>query len=161
QFGPETTTPGVSGATSVAVADFNADGHPDLAVTGWDGVSVLLNDGTGTFGFPTAYAAGGINNWVSVGDFNLDGKADLAVGYSNGDGHPDLVATSFIPPGGGGSAVLVWLNDGSGGFPAFTRYLTDGFGSNPIGSAAADLDQDGILDVVAANDFSDTLSLFT
>jgi hypothetical protein len=241
QFAPQAQTPAVSGASSVAVADFNGDGHPDLAVTGWDGVSILLNNGDGSFGFPTAYAASGINNWVSVGDFNLDGKADLAVGSSdkmkvllgngdgtfqpgtvvdagggvnhiavadlngdgkpdlavvntstvtvvmgngdgtfgtptsltagtpdsvsvgdfNNDGHPDLVCTSFIPPGGGGSAVLVWLNDGSGGFPAFTRYLTDSFGSNPIGSAVTDLDQDGTLDVVAANDFSDTLSVFT
>ena len=85
----------------------------------------------------------------------------MSVGDFNGDGHPDLAVTSFIPPGGGGSALLVWLNDGSGGFGGMTKYPTDGFGSNPIGSTVADFDQDGTTDVVAANDFADSLSLFT
>src|SRR5262245_9384897 len=238
RFGPGVKSADVSGASSVAAADFNGDGRPDLAVTGWQGVSILLNNGAGSFGNPTAYAAGGINNWVSVGDFNKDGKRDLAVGYStgmsvllgngngtfkaaspvtagggvdhiavadlngdtfpdlavvnttkvtvalgngdgtfgtavsldagtpdsvsvgdfNGDGAPDLAATSFIPPGGGGSAVLVWLNDGFGGFGTMTKYLVE---SNPIGSAVADFNQDGKLDIVAANDFADTLSLLS
>lgn len=240
-FGPGVRTPAVSGASSVATADFNEDGKLDLAVTGWDGVSILLGTGSGTFTGPTANAAGAINNWVSVGDFNMDGNVDLAVGYSsgmsvllgngngtfaaatpvtagggvnhiavadlnndtvpdlavvntsdvtfvmgngngtfgaptslvagtpdsvsvgdfNGDGWADLTATSFIPPGGGGSAILVWLNNGTGGYLSHTKYSTDGFGSLPIGSAVDDFNQDGFLDIVAVNEFSDSVSLFT
>ena len=36
--------------TSLAVADFNNDGKPDLAEIGSNGVSVLLNNGAGAFG---------------------------------------------------------------------------------------------------------------
>src|SRR5437016_4323424 len=49
-----------SGAAAVATADFNGDGKPDLALATpeTNGVSVLLNDGTGTFSKATHYAAG-------------------------------------------------------------------------------------------------------
>jgi hypothetical protein len=133
-------------ATHLAAADLNGDGRTDLAVVNSSKVNVVLGNGDGTFGAPTALDAGTAS--VSVGDFN-------------GDGRPDLAATSFIPPGGGGSAVLVWLNNGAGGFGGMTKYPTDAFGANPIGSAVADLDQDGRLDIVAVNDFSDTVSVFT
>jgi hypothetical protein len=38
----------VSGCQSLAVADFNLDGWPDLAVGALSGVTVMLNRGTGT-----------------------------------------------------------------------------------------------------------------
>jgi hypothetical protein len=41
--GPITTATG--GGGSVTVADFNGDSRPDAAATGWNNVSVLLNDG--------------------------------------------------------------------------------------------------------------------
>src|SRR5437870_869969 len=65
---------------SVAVADFNADGMPDLAVTngGFNTVSVLLGDGDGTFQ-PRAVTAGGEPVAVAVGDVNGDGRRDVAV----------------------------------------------------------------------------------
>jgi hypothetical protein len=45
----------------VAAADFNRDGHCDVATTSLalNNVSVLLNNGNGTFGSPTNYPAGG------------------------------------------------------------------------------------------------------
>ena len=135
------------GVNHIAVADLNGDTFPDLAVVNTSTVTVVPGNGNGTFGTPTSLDAGTPDS-VSVGDFN-------------GDGSADLVATSFIPPGGGGSAVLVWLNNGAGGFGGMTKYLSDGFGANPIGSAVADFDQDGKLDIVAANNFADTLSLWT
>src|SRR5262249_19587376 len=44
-FGPPITTVTGADSISLAVADFNADGRPDTAVTGYSKVSVLLNDG--------------------------------------------------------------------------------------------------------------------
>jgi len=145
-FAPGTSVPAGGASTHLAAADFNGDGNLDLAVVNSSKVSIVRGSGDGTFGAPAQLDAGTAS--VSVGDFNADGR-------------PDLTATSFIPPGGGGSALLVWLNDGTGGFGAMSKYSTDAFGSNPIGSAVADFDQDGKLDIVAVNDFSDTVSLFT
>src|SRR5262249_9634446 len=131
-FGAASPVTAGGGVDHIAVADLNGDTFPDLAVVNTSKGTVVLGNGDGTLGSPTAVHAGTPDS-VSVGAFN-------------GDGHPDLAATSFIPPGGGGSAVLVWLNDGTGGFGGMSKYLTDGFGSNPIGSAVADFDQDGVPD---------------
>jgi hypothetical protein len=69
--------------TAVAVGDFDADGHQDLAVTdsGSNDVAVLLGSGDGTFS-PAAgspVAAGTTPYFVAAGDLNGDGQPDLAV----------------------------------------------------------------------------------
>jgi hypothetical protein len=138
------------GGNFVAAADLNQDGNVDLVVTSGSNsaVTVVLGNGDGTFGTPTSYPAGAVGS-VAVGDLN-------------GDGFPDLAITSFIPPGGGGSAVLVRLNDGTGHFPTQNgSYPTDAFGSNPIGCQIMDVNGDGVPDIVAVNDFSDTVSIFS
>jgi VCBS repeat-containing protein len=69
-----------SGVSAVAVADFNRDGDPDLAVTNVNEtrVSVLLGSTGGTFTAPTNFAVGGTQTSVVAADFNGDGKPDLA-----------------------------------------------------------------------------------
>jgi hypothetical protein len=71
-------------ARSVAVGDFNSDGHVDLAVVN-NGflfnepstVLLLLGQGDGYFvAAPEVEVGGGV---VAVGDFNGDGRPDLAV----------------------------------------------------------------------------------
>ena len=66
--------------TAIAVGDFNADGHADLAVANEasNNVSILLGNGDGTFtqGSPVA-AAGPVS--VVAGDFDRNGTVDLAV----------------------------------------------------------------------------------
>src|SRR5580693_4623455 len=81
-------------ATSVAVADVNGDGKPDLVVanscppnsstcpspTDEGSVGVLLGNGDGTFRPPVVYDSGGVlATWVAVADVNGDGKPDLLV----------------------------------------------------------------------------------
>ena len=89
--------------TSVAVGDFNGDGHPDLAVAQHDfnSVAVFLGDGNGGFtaatGSPVALEAAPQS--VAVGDFNGDGYADLALAENVG-------------------GVEVRLGNSSGGFPS-------------------------------------------
>ena len=66
---------------SVAVADFNGDGKPDLVVANENDntVSILLNRGNGTFQNQVAYDTGPAPASVVAADFNGDGKPDLAV----------------------------------------------------------------------------------
>jgi hypothetical protein len=72
--------PAGASPVSVAMADLNGDGKADLAVASGTGVSVLLNNGNGTFGAPTSYGSGTNPFSVAAGDLNGDGKIDLAVG---------------------------------------------------------------------------------
>src|SRR5207302_8630941 len=64
---------------SVAVGDFNGDGHLDLAVASGGGVSVLLGNGDGSFQTARNFPAGTGPQSVAVGDFDGDGHLDLAV----------------------------------------------------------------------------------
>jgi hypothetical protein len=65
----------------VAVGDLRGDGKPDLAVAnyGGDDVSVLANNGDGTFAAQANYGVGIEPISVAVSDFDGDGKPDLAV----------------------------------------------------------------------------------
>jgi len=148
-FQPAASVAAGGAASYVATADLNRDGNADLVAVNSSGVTTVLGSGTGTFGAGSSFNAGSTTGGLALGDLN-------------GDGFPDLVVPSFIPPGGGGSAVLVRLNDGTGHFPTpSVSYVTDSFGSNPIGCAILDVDGDSIPDIVAVNDFSDTVSVFS
>ena len=75
---------GVSDARDLSVGDFNGDSNQDLAVVdafGQEGllVSILLGDGSGSFGAATTFEAGKHPFSVAVTDFNGDGITDLAV----------------------------------------------------------------------------------
>jgi hypothetical protein len=74
--------PGGTGAWSVAVADVNGDGRPDLvvAIFFYNTVGVLLGNGDGTFQAATTYGSGGVGPFsVAVSDLNGDAKPDIAV----------------------------------------------------------------------------------
>src|ERR1700751_2777555 len=63
---------GAPGANSVVAADVNSDGFPDLIVATNNGVSVLLNNGDGTFGPPTTYVSGGtFSHALALADVNF------------------------------------------------------------------------------------------
>jgi hypothetical protein len=82
-FQPETDYPAAT-PKSAAVADFNGDGKPDIAVSNDNagrvsGVSVLLGNGDGTFQQAKFYAAGDQGVALAVADFNGDKKPDVAL----------------------------------------------------------------------------------
>ena len=93
-------------------------------------MSVLLDNGDGTFQAAPAFAAGSGPRSVAVGDFNRDGIRDLTV--ANFDS----------------TTVSVLRGTGNGAFGAAQVFAA---GSGPISVAVGDLDRDGIEDLVAAN----------
>jgi uncharacterized repeat protein (TIGR01451 family) len=120
---------------SIATADFNGDGRPDLAVANMlsDNISILLADGPGHFAPPVNYAAGLRPWWVAAGDINGDGKPDLAVAN------------------GSGGSVSVYLGNGHGGFDPLPQVSVGG----PCRSLAiADLNGDGKADLAVAKEMT-------
>jgi hypothetical protein len=119
----------ILGNTQVA-ADFNGDGRPDLAGAGGKAVSVMMNNGNGTFAPKIDFP---ISTWtqdVTTGDFNGDGKIDLAVSLQD----PQL-----------GLAVL--LGTGAGTFSAPTYYPNPSGFDEPY-VLAGDVNNDAKLDIV-------------
>jgi hypothetical protein len=119
-------------AGSLVAADFNGDGKLDLAVVGDSvddgGVTVLLGKGDGTFtaAGPSLEASQGFGQ-IASGDFN-------------GDGIPDLVATTYF---GSGSAT-VFLGKGDGSFTGGQQLGVDSF---PSAIVIGDFNGDGRLDL--------------
>lgn len=94
-FTPTATSP-VTGSNpeSIAFADFNGDGKPDLAISnaGSNTVTVLLGNGDGTFATPLSFHAGINPIFAAVGDFNDDGLPDLAAANN----YPNFTVTVLL-----------------------------------------------------------------
>ncbi len=77
----------------MALADFNADQQPDLAVTNQlsNTVGVLLNLGGGSFGTPIDTPVGGDPYGIAAGALNGDGQPDLVVTNTRRRAHSKLL----------------------------------------------------------------------
>ncbi len=160
-----TTAPGAGTATfaakqdfsvgdeprSVAVADLNGDGKPDLVSANMysNNISVLLNTTTPGASTPT---------FAAKQDFGAgmdDEPRSVAVADLNGDGMLDLV-TNW-----GFNTISVWLNTTAPGAGTATFAAKQDFGAADgwAAVAAADLNGDGKPDLVSANWVSNNISV--
>jgi hypothetical protein len=134
-FGPPQTFVAGQGPSAVAVADLNGDGKPDLIVANQHDrdVSVLLGNGDGTFGPQQTFATGKV--------VSNDG---LAVADLNGDGKPDIITANWASS----NTVSVLLNNGEGTFQPQQTFAT---GTLPYSVAVADVNGDGKPDLIVSN----------
>ncbi len=147
---------GLGGApVDVQVGDLDGDGMPDIVTAnqGSSTIAVLRNLGAGTFATqaPEPKVAG--DNGVDAAS-----PRSVALGDVNSDGFLDAV-TANMDDASGASSVTVFLNDGNGklvlatkaAFPLVGADAPFAVGRQPQSVKLADLNGDGMLDVVTAN----------
>src|SRR5665811_582356 len=135
---------------SVTVADVNGDGMPDLIVANVTDstVSVLLNT---TAPGPTAPSFAAQQTFITGANPNSVTVADV-----NGDGMPDLIVANVTD-----STVSVLLNTTAPGptAPSFAAQQTFITGANPNSVTVADVNGDGMPDLIVANVTDSTVSV--
>ncbi len=92
----------------MTIGDFNNDGNQDLVLIGnvtWiNNLVVMLGNGDGSFGPPSAPITVGDAWSIVAGDFNADGNEDLAIAVYTG------------------GRVYVWMGNGDGTFELTSNY---------------------------------------
>jgi FG-GAP-like repeat len=145
------TSSGTNGGV-LAAGDFNKDGKLDLIANVNDAtdmpVRILLGKGDGTFSAPIQIgsAVGLAITFGIAADFDGDGHLDVGIGFIDDEGDDD--------------SVVIYQGHGDGTFSDVVARLHTGTASFPAGAVTADLNDDGKPDVVVANHWGKSLSIF-
>jgi VCBS repeat protein len=139
-FEPERRYTAGAGPRAVLAADFDADGHQDLAVANRESndLTILPGHGDGTFADPISFEAGDGPRAIVSGDFNHDGRPDVAI------------ANSYS------SYISIFLSQSQGIFGPSIQIPS---GSAPASISTGDFNNDGRLDLVVAQAFPQGVSI--
>ena len=131
---------------SIAIADVNGDGKPDLVAANVystasptsGSIGVLLGNGDGTFQPAISFNSGAVN------------AVSVKVADVNGDGIPDLVVANQCSDSSCASGtVSVLLGKGKGAFQPAVNYGSGGQYASSV--AVADVNHDGKPDLIVTN----------
>ncbi len=135
----------------LAAGDLNGDGHIDLAVPAGLRAHLLLGDGTGAFREAENHARSpraSVYN-IKLADLNADGALDIAAAINTA----------------GVSRMVVWLNDGAGGFPVADEYDSSWKGIGPLyantGLTIGDLNHDAMPDIALTSEGFEGIPIHT
>jgi hypothetical protein len=131
---------------SVTLGDVNGDGRLDIITANYSGnsTSVLLGNGDGTFAATTTFSTGMATNprSVALGDVNGDGRLDIITANRNS-------STTSVLLGTGGSAITA----------TFLPQPSLATGSDPRSVTKGDVNGDGFLDIITANENDSNVSV--
>jgi hypothetical protein len=165
-FTDVTQQAGVTGGgfgMGVAAGDYDNDGFPDLFVTQYGRSILYHNNGDGTFTDVTEKAGVGVTGWASSAvwfDYDNDGRLDLFVGQFaefdkevgcgiSSDGKRHYCIPKIFKP----TSSWLFHNNGDGTFTDVSRASGIAKHLGKVwGVVAADLNNDGRMDLFVAND---------
>jgi hypothetical protein len=126
----------------VLIGDINGDGRPDLVLAdeSLPGNAIVLFQDPANPGQFLAPVKLPINN---------NSTAAVAIGDLNGDGAPDIVAATFDANGNNGAVYIFYQNAATRG--TFLAPVTFPAGARPQAVRIADVNGDGLADIVVAN----------
>jgi hypothetical protein len=176
---------------AVRLGDVSGDGKLDIvtanASTSANNISVLMNNGNGTFASPVTFGTATHPTSIAFGDLNGDGKLDIvtanytsnnvsvlmgngngtfksAVNYDCGVGPQTVVVADL---NGDGKPDVATVNYGPSnasvllntGTGALAGHVDYTVGAGPYALSVADMNHDGALDLVSTNHNANTVSI--
>ena len=132
-----------TGIKALAKLDFNGDKTIDLISVNStsNNISLLFGKGDGTFQIDQTFAVGRNPVALAIGDLNGDNCPDVVVANQDSNNFSVLLCTKIIPG------------------CVFERQAIYDLGSSPSSIAVGDINNDGVLDVVATNKGNNNVSL--
>ncbi len=142
-FGHDVATKGISGLASVFTADLDNDGDDDFATASFGDDSITWFENKGDQTFEPRLIAADANGASAVHGADMDGDGDI-----------DLLSASR------NDNEIAWYENSGQTPPQFTRRIVSTTAMGASSVYAADIDQDGRMDILAASWEDDTIGWY-